>query len=851
MAHLEIYRPARESWWQRAKRSLTLGPWNPKDREIARYFGGTPVASGVPVNEENVMSFSAVWAAVNLVSAHISSVPLVLYRVLPNGGKERFVGHPLYRLLHDRPNKWMGSALVRRTIQSQKMIWGEGFAEIERDGSGRPFALWPLLSYRMHPFFDGGQLYYRYSNSNGNDIIFDPSDILHIRAHSDNGINGIGMTRMGRESFGLAIAAERQAAAFYGNGMTMSGSITYPPGINLTPQAKEDNRKAIESRHMGSDRSYRLLTLYEGGKYEQLGVSPNEGQFLESRMFQVEEVARWTNIPPHKLKHLQRTSYNSIEHQSIEYVTDALDPDWVLWEQELNLKLVSSLEYNIQRIEHIREGMLRGDSSSRSDLQTKQFSVGGLTPNEVRAMENRNPVDGGDEPYVSLQNIPMSLARPYWEAQIKKAETPPPAPPKPQEKEPDPERDERERLLRAALQTAEDARDVAIDNARRADERAELIATAHAQDKDRYAAEVRQLGDALAEANTSLHDAASREQALTILATEQAQRVEALELDAGADRVFREQAEASLQVAYQGQQEAQKAAFDAATERDAAMALADEAVKERDAARSEVLKALEVAAGSGRDTAQAMQQAAASEAARVAAETERDAIRAEAETLRADLARTRADLATELDAKRQQQEDHAAALEAVKAEATTAKAQANADLAALKVSLEHATRDIGIARQEASGSALALEVEREQQRARKAGAIAAMRGAFVDASERLLQRESDRARKHQATAEKLRAWVDTFYPMHVETVRHTFRPLVGAWVAVAGGDATALLERLVAEHIDLSQQALMRVVDVDDEDERATLLERTLRKWETERAEAVADNLVREGLSNG
>jgi HK97 family phage portal protein len=848
MAHLELYRPARESWWQWAKRSLTLGPWNPKDREIARYFGGTPVNAGVTVNEETVMSYSAVWAAINIVSGHVSSVPLVLNRVLPNGGKERFTGHPLYRIVHDRPNPLMGSALFRRTVQANKMVWGNGYAEIERDAAGRPVALWPLLSYQMAPFFEGGRLRYRYRNPGGQDVIFEPSDIIHLRAQSENGIEGTSAVRAGRESFGLAIATERFGGSFFGNNTTFGGVVTYPAGINATPQAKEDNRKAIEARHMGPDRAYRLLTLYEGAKVEMLGVPPNQAQFLETRMFQVEEVARWFNIPPHKLKHLQRTSYNSIEHQSIEYVTDALDPDWVLWEQELNLKLVSSLEYNIQRIEHIREGMLRGDSSSRSDLQTKQFSVGGLTPNEVRAMENRNPVDGGDEPYVSLQNIPMSLARPYWEAQIKKAETPP-APPQPKaEKEPDPERDERERLLRAALQTAEDARDVAIDNARRADERAELIATAHAQDKDRYAAEVRQLGDALAEANTSLHDAASREQALVV------ERDEAKAFRNGLVEQVAE-LERSRDVLVADYAVLQKQAKGAEAERDtlraelgAAMALADEAVKERDAARSEMSKALEVVAGSGRDTAQAMQQAAASEAARVAAETERDTVQAEAETLRADLARTRADLATELDAKRQQQEDHSATLEAVKAEAMVARAQADAELAALKVSLEHATRDIGIVRQEASGSALALEVEREQQRNQKVVMLAAMRSLFVDATERLLYREAERARKHQTTPEKLRAWVDTFYPMHEESVRHALRPCVGAWTAVKGGDAAELLERLVTEHMAASRQALALVLDAEDDDERAAMLERTLRRWEEERAEAVADALVREGM---
>jgi hypothetical protein len=142
-----------------------------------------------------------------------------------------------------------------------------------------------------------------------------------------------------------------------------------------------------------------------------------------------------------------------------------------------------------------------------------------------------------------------------------------------------------------------------------------------------------------------------------------------------------------------------------------------------------------------------------------------------------------------------------------------------------------------------------LATELDTQQRQKAVSLAAMRALFVDASERLLQKESDRARKHQATAEKLRAWVDTFYPMHVETVRATFRPLVGAWSAVTGGEAAALLERLVAEHIETSRQAFAHVLDAEDDDERARVFERMLKRWDEERADAMADALVREGMA--
>jgi hypothetical protein len=448
---------------------------------------------------------------------------------------------------------------------------------------------------------------------------------------------------------------------------------------------------------------------------------------------------------------------------------------------------------NQQRIEHIREGMLRGDSAARSQLQSSQFSIASVTPNEVRQMENRNPIAGGDQSFVALNLIPMDLARPYWEAQIEKAKQPPPEPFGGKGKqEPSAEQEEKERQLRAMVQAAEDAKDLAVENARRADDRAELIAVAHAQDRERYQQEVSQLGDALAEANTSLHAAASREQALV------EERDAALEVAAGSGR---DTAQAMQQAAAADAAEraasaevlrlrdvcaGYKSAVDTfQAERDAALALAEEAAKERDAARAEIVE-LGIDQVELRD--RAIEARAKLEGVEVAAADLRETVaaqEAEAETLRADLARARADIAAELDNHQKQ----------------------------------------------------------------KAVTLAAMRALFVDATDRLLTKESLAARKHQATAEKLRAWLQTFYPMHVETVRYAFRPIVATWAAVTGGDAGAMLDRLVAEHMEHSTRALESVLDAEDDDQRAAMFERVLRRWEDERADAVADAVVREGMA--
>jgi HK97 family phage portal protein len=481
MPHLELYRRPQLTRWDYLRqfvRSITLGPYNPKDREIARLFGGMPVTSGVSLNETTAMTYSAVWAAVNLIAGAIASVPLNLYK-RDGQGKVLFSGHPLHRILHERPNPQMGSAIFRRTLQAHKLIWGNGYAEIERDQLGRPVNLWPLLPFTVQPYLERGILNYRVHNQDGPPIEFDSADILHLRGYSDDGICGISTIAKARESLGLGVAAERFGSTFFGNGSSFGGIISYPPGIGSNPQTRKENRESIERVHQGPDRAHRFLALYEGAKYERLGIPPNDAQFLETREFQIEEVCRWFNVPPHKLKHLKRATFSNIEQQAIEYVTDSLNPHWIEWEEELTMKLVAPLERQQQVIEFNREGMLQGDSAARGEFFSKQFSIGAITQNEIRAKDNLNPLKPelqGDIPYVPSNMMPADLARQYWEAQIERAKKDPTPAPPPNQQQQQQQNAEFIAELRAQIDTArrlaqaaEDARDLALADAEKAD----------------------------------------------------------------------------------------------------------------------------------------------------------------------------------------------------------------------------------------------------------------------------------------------------------------------------------------------------------------------------------------------
>jgi HK97 family phage portal protein len=773
-------------------RSFTLGPFNPRDPAIARMFGSTTVHAGVSVSEHTAMNLSAVWAAVNLISSDVASVPLKLYR-REKGGKSPMENHPVYRLIHDQPNPQMSAFVFRRCLQAHKLVWGNGYAEIERDASGRPANLWPLLPYAVEPYLERGILRYRHWNPDGSTIEFPAADIVHIRGYTLDGICAASQIAKARESLGLTVAAERFGATFFGNGATFGGVISYPPGIGNNAQTRKENREAIEKAHQGPDRAHRFLALYEGAKYERLGIPPDDAQFLETRKFQIEEVARWYNLAPYKLRRTEGSaSYASIEQQSIEYVTDTLDPHWVDWEQELRIKLIAPLERTQQTIEHQREGRLRGDAASRGEFHSKLFSVGSITQNEIRKNENLNelPDDlGGNVPYVPFNMVPADLARDYWQAQIDKfnreAQPPPPPPPPP----PGPTQEEL-KAARKVAQEAEDARDVALEMARRAEEAKELITAAHAitaeqAERDRIAA-----ADKLEHAIQSIRDAVKREQVAIVERDGFAIERDTARAQAGQIATERD----TIQAAYDAMGIANTEALEvlqglrrtAEVDRDAALALATQAEKERDAEKTRAAEADAAAALAVADAVAARADCAVAVSTRDVAVAAVGTLTFDAEALKTELARARADIAAELD----------------------------------------------------------------KQRTHKATMLAAMRSLFVEATDRLLTKESNAARKHQLTPEKLRDWIERFYPLHADTVREVLRPLVGPWTALTDGAPGLLLERLVSEHIGASETALRHVVDADDPDAMAATLERTLRRWEDERAETMADALVREGMAS-
>jgi HK97 family phage portal protein len=943
-------------------RSYWLGPWSSKDKELVRHFGGTSAPSGVAVNEETAFNYSAFWCAVELISGDIAKTPLPLYKRLENGGSELFRGHPLYRLLHDEPNSEMGSYVFRRTMQAHVLVWRNAYAEIERNGEGRPVALWPLLPYQVAPYREGGVLRYRVDNPlTRNPITFPASDILHLQGLTADGITGYNLVTKARESLGLGMATERFGSTFFGNGATFGGVITFPIGGAASELARENFRKMLAERHQGVDKAHRLLAVYDGGEYKQMGVPPEAAQFLETRKFQIEEVARWFNLPVHKLKNLDRSTNNNIEHQSIEYVTDTLTPWFELWEQELDRKLIPRLERNQQFFEHITEGLKRGDSTAQKELFSGLFSVGSITQNEIRHKMNLNPLGtDGDVPFVPINMMPLDQARRYWDAQIDltlaKAKPPEPpvvAPPPPEEEDDEPEETVNHQDLTAmearlaaqvketverigeltALRTSYEVVARERDDLRQEkltltdwlnDERQQRLAEHRtgeanaatlrvematlATERDALTATVdalrAQVATAQAEAEQHRHVFTTQSGALTeaYRQTEAGLRaeVERLTRDLDAERGCTHTLEEALDTAR----------VQAATALDAALARASaaEAEQVRTAGAVEVavaqaeaahgLTLIEMTTKLDRLDAERADLLARVEASELAAaqnatdravmlrvQAERDRAMGTIDQLEATLQTTTAahrgevDTLTALvDGLRQEcglRADEVGALLTERDDARAELATVTAGQAAWRRDIEQRTEGMVLASreeiarltaerdtlqaqalaattsvQEWTDRCAAVEAERAAltgERTQRTQAITAMRGVVVDVINRLLFKECERARKAQATPEKFKAWIGNFYPLHTDACRAAFRPVVLAWAALTGGEGGTLLDRLVTAHIETSTRALLHVADYVDSDERSAALEHTLRRWETERAEAVADGLLREG----
>jgi HK97 family phage portal protein len=290
------------------------------------------------------------------------------------------------------------------------LTWGNAYAEIVSSGIEDVAELWPIPPNRMLDIrYKNGALSYEIQLDGGSKW-FPRSKILHLAGLGFDGFQGYSPVAMARKSIGLGMAMETFGAEFFGQG-THPGVVVSHPG-RLGPEAHTNLRKDLTDKYSGLGQAHRLMLLEEGMKIEKIGIPPEDSQFLQSRQFQVPEIARWFNLPPHKLKDLSKSSFNNIESEQISFVTDSILPWLVRLEQAYNAQLLTDAQRYNRKLyfKHVVEGLLRGDASSRADFYTKMFQIGAMSINEIREKEDLNPVDGGDVHFVPLNMTTLENA---------------------------------------------------------------------------------------------------------------------------------------------------------------------------------------------------------------------------------------------------------------------------------------------------------------------------------------------------------------------------------------------------------------------------------------------------------
>jgi HK97 family phage portal protein len=374
--------------------------------------GGAASVSGRNVTPSSALTSVAVYACVSLLADTISSLPLPVYRRLANGGKERARSHRLYRLLHDAPNPEMTASDLRAAMVGHLCTWGNFFAEVERDANDRPLYVWPLRPDRMQIRRRDGQLEYLYSTETRGDVLLTQREVWHVRGLSSNGVIGYSPITLAREPIGLALAMEEFGARFFGNGSRLSGILTMPG--KLTPDNRQIVKDSWEGAHKGLTNSHRVAVLDNGISWQQIGVPPEDAQFLESRKFQRAEIESLYRIPPHMISDTERsTSWGTgIEQQSIGFVTYTLRPWLVRIEQSATQTLLGEAEREAFFVEHLVDGLLRGDAKARAEALAIQRQNGIVCADEWREIENRNPLpDGQGKVYlVNAAMVPIDQA---------------------------------------------------------------------------------------------------------------------------------------------------------------------------------------------------------------------------------------------------------------------------------------------------------------------------------------------------------------------------------------------------------------------------------------------------------
>jgi HK97 family phage portal protein len=371
------------------------------------YFGSSNAGKRVTV--ETGIQLSAVYACIRVISETIASLPLNVYKKDEHGNAIA-EDHPLNFILHDEPNAEMTSYIWLEVTMNHLLTYGNAYSQIIRSGRNNVVNLYPLQPDKMTVDRDSsGTLTYTYTDSEGRMVELKPANVLHIPGLGFDGIMGYSPIALEKNAIGLSIAAEEYGSKFFANGARPSGVLKHPGRIKEFDRIRDGWNAA----YGGSSNSNKVAILEEGVDFKPITVPNNEAQFLETRKFQVSEICRIFRVPPHMIGDMEHAAFTNIEHLSIDFAMHTIRPWVVRLEKAMNRSLFTDTEKGVYYTHFNIDGLMRGDYKTRMEGYSIGLQNGFMSPNDIRRMENWDPIPselGGDRYYFNGNMIPMELA---------------------------------------------------------------------------------------------------------------------------------------------------------------------------------------------------------------------------------------------------------------------------------------------------------------------------------------------------------------------------------------------------------------------------------------------------------
>ena len=369
-------------------------------------FTGANTFTGQTVSPDSAQQQPAVFACVRVISEDVASLPIKIYSRISDMVREPIEGHPVATLFHTRPNSEMTPFTLMETMTAHVLLYGNAYAEIERNGAGDPIGVWILLPENITVEKYEGSIRYRYRSGTSTAVL--PSeDVLHIKGLGHDGIMGYSPISYAKQTIGISQAMEEAGGTFFANSSRPSGVLEHP--AKLSEDASKRLRQGWDGMYSGSDNVGKTAILEEGMKWTSLSIPHSDAQWIEARQYALQDIARIYRVPPHMVGDLSRATYSNIESQQIAYMQQTLMPWLRRWEQEINKKLIGGDERSVYG-EFLVEEMMRGNTIDRFAAYRTARESGWLSVNEIRKRENMNPIDNGDNFIQPLNFAEVSVA---------------------------------------------------------------------------------------------------------------------------------------------------------------------------------------------------------------------------------------------------------------------------------------------------------------------------------------------------------------------------------------------------------------------------------------------------------